>query len=126
MSPLLDRSAPPKHRLPGGERLKINPPRHQEFVTPRKCWHHHQLVAADLKQALNNGNFENFTNADDERSVDHPPRRYEIETNRFERFESNKGNYEQSQRGIWAKRTNPASEASENPELGKPSTERLN
>jgi len=94
--------------------------------TPRKCWDHHQLVTPDLKQALNNGNFENFTNADDERSVDHPSRRYEIETNRFERFENNKGNYEQSQGGIWIKRANPASEARENPELGKPSAKRFN
>ena len=116
MSPLFDRLDPPQHRLPNGESLKISPPRHHELVTPCECWDRHQLFAPDLKQALNDSYFENFTHANDQRAISHLSSSNKIKTNRFDRLENDKRNYEQRQRGIWTERANPASDTSENPQ----------
>ena len=98
MTPLFNCLDPPQHRLPNGESRKISPPRHHELVTPCERWDHHQLVAADLKQALNDSYFKNFTHANDERAIAHLSSGDKIQANRFDRFENDQGNYEQRER----------------------------
>src|SRR4051794_40650088 len=62
----------------------------ERFIDSRRA-HIHRFVFGPAEQAgieiesARSVSGVNFTNADDEHSVDHPPRRYEIETNRFER-----------------------------------------
>jgi hypothetical protein len=81
--------------LPNRKRLKISPQRHNEFVASRKCWDRHQLIAPDVKQTLNDSDFENFPDAYEEHSIDHMSRGNEIRTNRFDWFEKNEWDYEE-------------------------------
>src|SRR6478672_2575713 len=95
---------------------------HDTRISPSECGDRHQLIAAGVKYTLDDGNLRNLANANENCSVNHVSGRDEIKTNRFDRFEDDQRNCEQSQGGIRTERPNPPSDAREDRQLGKPIT----